>query len=334
MLKAGSERLRVRGYWASFFPEGDGIAFKRENAEYDRARALVDFSESFAPIQVVENDGPNGQVKLADLLNDNTQGFVRVRYLVPVSQLLLLKSFTVGGTSFHAPVDGQEVDLDQHSWGMALCDVPGADIQPGWTPQKTNSICRTNELLAYPLIERQIDVPSKIFHARQSDVRGQEKFLNFIISDADRALDMLRWTLCSYIKLEYLPNKAGWIGDFAYAYIEPLFGPKTGELVAARPDVLRVANNWLGLEAPALNLDEVAHIVGIIDGTWQSAMTPAVKAALRIFGQAYYLTEPEASFLSMLYAADALADVQALKGYRQRIWVAATASKGKASLFK
>jgi hypothetical protein len=49
-LTAGGERLRVCGYWASFFPEGDGIAFKREGEKYDRAQALADLSESFAPI--------------------------------------------------------------------------------------------------------------------------------------------------------------------------------------------------------------------------------------------------------------------------------------------
>jgi hypothetical protein len=282
----------------------------------------------------MEKDGPNGRVELADLMNDDTQGSVRVRYLVPVDQLLLLESFSIGGTSFHAPIDGEEVDLKRHPWGMALCDVPGADVQPGWAPRKPDCLCGTTELLAYPLIERQIDVPSKIFHARSSDVRGQEKFLNFIISDADRALDMLRWALCSYRKLEYLPNKAGWIGDFAHAYIEPEFGPKTGELVSAKPDVLRVVNNWLELEAPGLDIGDVAPIAAVIDGTWQSEMAPAVKAALRTFGQAYYLTEPEASFLSMLYATDALAGVQELKGYRQRIWVSATASKGKARLFE
>jgi hypothetical protein len=101
--------------------------------------------------------------------------------------------------------------------------------------------------------------------------------LNFINSDADRALDMLRWALCSYTKLEYLPNKAGWIGDFAHAYIEPLFGPKTGELVSAKPDVLRVVNNWLGLEASALDIGDVAPIAGVIDATWQSDMAPAVR---------------------------------------------------------
>ena len=334
LLTEGSERLRACGYWVSFFPEGDGIAFRREGAEYDCERGLMDLSESFAPIQVVEKYGTNGRVELEDLMSDDTQGSVRVRYLVPVDQLLLLESFSIGGTSFHAPVDGEEVDLGRHPWGMALCDVPGADVQSGWAPRKTDGLCGTTELLAYPLIERQIDVPSKIFHGRRSNLRGQEKFLNFIISDADRALDMLRWALCSYRKLEYLPNKAGWIGDFAHAYIEPTFGPKTGELVSAKPEVLRVVNNWLGLEAQALDITDVAPIADVIDGIWQSEMAPAVKAALRTFGQAYYLTEPEASFLSMLYATDALTGVRKLTGFRQRIWVAATASKGKAGLFK
>lgn len=333
LLTEAGERLRARGYWASFFPEGDGISFMREDAKHDHAQILMDISASFAPIQVVEKDGPNGRVELADLLNDDTQGSVRVRYLVPVDQLLLLESFSIGGTSFHAPIDGEDVSLERHTWGMALCNVPGADVQPGWTPLKTDCLRGTTDLLAYPLIERQIDVPSKIFHARRSDIRGLEKFLNFIISDGDRALDMLRWALCSYRKLEYLPNKAGWIGDFAHAYIEPQFGSKSGELVSAKPDVLRVANNWLGLEAQALDIGAVAPIANVIDGTWESELVPAVKAALRTFGQAYYLTEPEASFLSMLYATDALAGVEDLKGYRQRIWVAAAASKGKVRLF-
>lgn len=334
LLTIGIERFRARGYWASFFPEGDGITFKWEGTEYNHVQALEDISESFAPVQVVEGDGPNGRVGLAELMDDDTQGSVRVRYLVPVDQFLLHESFTIGGTSFHAPVNGEEVSLEQHSWGMALCDVPGADVLLGWAPQKTDYLCGTTGLLAYPLIERQIDVPSKLFHANSDGVRGQEKFLSFIISDADRALDMLRWALCSYSRIEYLPNKAGWIGDFAHAYIKPLFGPRVGKLVSAKPDVLRVSNNWLGLEADALDIGAVAPIADVIDGIWQSEMATAVKASLRTFGQAYYMTEPESSFLSMLYATDALTGVRDLRGYRQRIWVAAAASMGKAGLFK
>ncbi|WP_156092772.1 hypothetical protein [Rhodovibrio salinarum] len=334
LLHAGAERFRERGYWVSFFPEGDGITFKREGAEYDCAQALVDLSESFDPIEVVEKDGPSGRVELTDLLDDDAQAAVRVKYLVPVDQLLLLESFSIGNTSFHAPLDGEEVDVERHRWGMALCDVPGADVQSGWAAEKKNNLCGTTDLLAYPLVEREIDVPAKIFHGRGSSVRGQEKFLNFVISDADLALNILRWALCSYRRLEYLPNKAGWVGDFAYAYIEPQFGPKKGELLSAKPNVLRVTNNWRGLEAQALSVDAAAPIADVLDGSWTLGLASSVKAAVRTFGQAYYLTEPEASFLSMLYATDALTGVGKLKGFRQRIWVAAVASKGNAELFE
>ena len=155
----------------------------------------------------------------------------------------------------------------------------------------------------------------------------------FIIADADRALDILRWGYCHFGRLHFLPNKAGWVGEFAYAYVETSFGPNDHDLIGVKPHVLRVENNWLGLEADIVSYEDVAALVDVIDGKFDSDLADDLSAALRTIGQAYYFPDLEAAFLSMIYAIDAVAGVGRLRGTHQRLWVAAVASEGRVKRF-
>ncbi len=320
-------KIRALGYWASPFPEGDGITF---NKDYYRPEAgLVDFRKCFDFIEFHEPSDQQWGTSLGALAEGAS---ITATCLVPVTNFLLLETFSIGKTTFHAPVDGIEVQLLTHRWGMELCDVSGADVIPNWAPDRTPHIGNLAALLGYPLIEREILIPAKILYDAQISVSGQERLLNFVAQDADRALDLLRWAFCSYKKLEYLPNKAGWIDDFSFAYIIPSFGPKAN-IYSAKPSVLRVENNWLGLEVQ-FNPDDsdISALADIVDGVVTNQMAKEVKSALRTIGQAYYLIEPEASFLSLIYALDALCEVGNLRGPHQRVWVSAAAN-GKVSRF-
>lgn len=328
MIQTGIEGLRSIGYWASPFPEGDGIAFSKDG--YRPEAGVQDFLSCF-PFMTVHV--PSGETPYAVLARLGQGRTISAMCLVPVTCLLLHETIALGQTKFHPPVDGYEQSVSSHPWGGELYGAVGAEVDPSWCPGELDDFSNHAALLGHPLIERRIEIPVTMLYAAKASVAGGERLVSFIAQDADRWLDLLRWTYCSYKRLEYLPNRAGWVGDFCYAYVKPDFGPPA-ELYGAKAQVLRVENNWLGLEVSGFDPDEeITALAGMLDESNASAMAKEVKSALRAFGQAYYLVEPEASFLSLVYAIDALCEVGDLRGAHQRIWVCASASIGKPTRF-
>ena len=224
------------------------------------------------------------------------------------------------------------MQLQQHPWGEQLCEEVGAEVDLDWVPSE--QAMGTTALLSYPLIERQIRISASLLHAAGGGLAGQEKLLALIIEDADHALDPLRYTLCHYSKLQYLPNKAGWTGDFAQAYLMPEDHAFKDRHLAARPTVLRVSNNWLGLEVgTGASNDTTTALAAFVDGDRTDEMGLEINAALRAFGKAFYLVDLEAAFLHLIIAVEALCRPGKLRGGRHRIWVCACASGANTACF-
>ena len=327
-LDAAVVSLRTKGYWASPFPEGDGVTFRGKSKErYDPDRALAEIRETFPFLTISLLDKEEGLAEtLARLAAART---VTCRYLTPVEALRLDALVELGETRFHPPVDGDEHRLADHAWRQ-LCDVPGADIDPGWAPGTRAS--GTTELLAHPLIERTVEIPLSVIYAAKRSYDAQTPLLRLLLEDADHALDPIRFESCHYRKLHYLPAKPGWIGDTAIVYIMPDSRALPDQLFQGKPYVLRVSNNWLGLQVDEA-LFGASPLAEIVDSTDTGEITLALKAALRAWNRSFYLVELEASFLHLVYAVDALCAPGNLKGGHHRLWVSAFASGGDATRF-
>ncbi|MEG8027716.1 hypothetical protein [Sphingomonas aerolata] len=323
LIPAALAAVRAHGYFASAYPEGDGITFNLPgDARYDPAASLEVFRSAFTFLDLKELDQKEGLAKaLVRLSGERT---VTCIYLAPIEGLRLATTFQLGATRFHAPVDGVEVRLADHDWRQ-FCDVPGADVKPGWAPGRGAK--GTTELLAYPLIERKVEVPLSMFHQANASFDGQTALLRLIMENADHALDPLRFDLCHYRRLQYLPAKPGWIGETALAYVIPE-GLQLQELfLQGKPYVLRVSNNWLGLDVDDGQLRHAPLLADkVVDRTTGEEIASALKAAVRALNRAFYLVELEASFLHMVYAMDALCSPGKLTGERHRLWITAFAS--------
>lgn len=327
-LGAAVVALRGKGYWVSAFPEGDGLTFNGEPKEtYDPARALADFRETLPFLAISLLDRSEGlAATLARLAADRT---VTCRYLTPIEAIRLDELIELGETRFHPPVDGEEHRLADHAW-RELCDVVGADADPNWVPGGHAS--GTTELLAHPLIERTIEVPVSLICAAEQSYDAQTPLLRLVLEDADSALDPIRFDACHYRKLHYLPAKPGWIGDTAIVYLMPQSPQLPDRLLQGKPYVLRVSNNWLGLQVEE-GLSGANPIADIVDSRDRDEITLALKAALRAWNRSFYLVELEASFLHLVYATDALCAPGDLKGDRQRLWISAFAAGEDAARF-
>lgn len=329
-LPAALAAITAKGYWASPFPEGDGITFNSTgDRPYDPAASLTDFRAAFAFLNLdVLNPSEDQASTLARLAGDRT---VTCTYLVPVEGLRLEAPFRLGETYFHAPVDGADNPLSNHAWRQ-LCDVPGADMSPSWAPDDRTR--GTTELLAHPLIERKIDVPLSVFYQAGVSFDSQSALLRLMMEDADHALDAVRFDLCHYRRLQYLPAKPGWIGETALAYVIPESRALKERFLQNKPYVLRVLNNWLGLEVDGGGLSLAEPLAAmIVDSTADDEITLALKAALRAWNRSFYLVELEASFLHLVYAIDALCEPGKLMGERHRLWITAFASPGDVQRF-
>ncbi|MCY1646651.1 HEPN domain-containing protein [Caulobacter sp. SL161] len=328
-LSSALEEVRARGYFASAFLKGDGVTFNGlAGHPYDPDRALADFTACFGFLDLeVATDDESTQSVLARLSGDRV---VTLRYLAPADGLQLEAPLTLGKTKIHPPVDGEDYRLSDHPW-RALCDVPGADVDPNWTPSANAR--GSTALLAYPLIERSIQAPLRLVYEAKRSQDAQSPLLRLIMEDADRALDPVRFNLCSFRRLAYLPARPGWRGDVASIHVIPETRAFEEWLLQGKPYVLRVANTWLGLEVDASVESSALALVDLVDSADQDEMTLALKAALRAFNQALYIVELEAAFLHLVYALDALCEPGKLTGDRHRLWISAFASHGDAARF-
>ncbi|MEQ9245475.1 MAG: hypothetical protein RLO21_05745, partial [Nitratireductor sp.] len=312
------------------YPEGDGVTFNRSDDEaYDPGTSLADFRACFPFLDLSALDKNEGlSAALARLAHGRT---IQCRYLVPVEGLRLDEPLHLGKTRFHAQVNGDDVRLTDHAW-CELCDVPGADVDPNWAPCDTAS--GTTELLAHPLIERTIIVPLDALYEATGSFHGESRLLRLLIEDADHALDPVRFTLCHFRRLQYLPAKPGWLGDTALAYVIPESRAVEARLIQGKPYVLRVSSTWLGLELDRGAITGLAEVLAdVVDSDAGDAITLALKGALRAWNRSFYLVELEASFLQLVYAIDALCEPDKLRGDAHRIWIMAFASGGNAQRF-
>jgi hypothetical protein len=324
-MPAALTTIAAKGYWASPFPEGDGVTFKpTANTTSDPHVILDEFRTAFPFLDLNALDSSEGQSRaLARLACDRTAACI---YLAPVEGLRLDAPFQLGETRFHAPVDGVDNLLNDHAWRQ-LCDVPGADGDPAWAPGEHAH--GTTELLGRPLIEREIEIPLAVFYEAGNSFDSQTGLLRLVMENADAALDPVRFGLCHYRRLEYLPAKPGWIGESAVVLVMPKSRALKERLLVGKPYVLRVSNNWLGLEVDGGALGAGAEpMADLVDSKADDEITLALKSALRAWNRAFYLVELEASFLHLIYAVDALCEPGSLKGDRHRLWITAFASAG------
>ncbi len=318
-LTASLAALRARGYWASAFPEGDGVAFSHAN--YDRSVALGDVTLLFPWVEIQEADPSAMGEAFAGAL-------VTVRFLTPVLKLQIDRSFTLGPYRFNAPVDGVDNTVDRHEWKDELLDEPGADVNPSWRPnlEASDDRGRLARLLGRPLIDASTQVDASLLVGR--GVAEQDILVRTLTEHADRGLDLLRWSYCHHRRPEYTPDPAGLTADgFSEVYLLPSPGIRGG-LLSAITSPIATSNRWLGLEieGKAYGNRTIEELARIAAGVVANPVEARLRAALRIRNQAFFIVSAEMRFLSLILAIDSVAWVGRLKGNAQREYVARLAT--------
>lgn len=291
--------LSAMGYWASPFPEGDGVTFSCQGKEKSADQILSDFKKAFPWLEIELSTSGDANTELAELAPDAE---VRCTIIVPLGCIFIEKSFSIGDYRF---VCRREFDkFPEERLG---------DFDTEYLEFDAN--------LSYPDLLR---INKTVAH---NDI-----VINKCLSLAEHAMDVVRYQFCSFVRPEFTPNPAGQQANGLYA-IEIIPDGSTHLKACSLSGISRpmsMSNNWLGLEvegSPSRTL-----LLGIMAGR-SDELGISVRTTLRGCRQSFYALGDESKFLNLVFALDGLAHPKAWKGWKHRTYLAALISHGNKSQF-
>lgn len=299
-------KLRALGYWASAFPEGDGVTFtvNKDVAKTDDD-ILIDFRDAFNWVSIESASCSDGNTVLAELESEDT--VLDCTVIVPLEKIFLQKTLEIGIYNF---VCRKEFD-----------------------PEPFERLAKfTSEYLQFDTTLNYRDLLKLNKTIEHNDV-----VINKCLSLAEHALDLVRFTHSSFIRPEFTPNPAGQISNGFYSVniIPRSFTHlKPFELSGiSRP--LSVSNNWLGPQVDDLDSHVTHYLANLEQSSSNTEMESSTKIALRSLRQSFYSLGSESQFLNLIFTLDGLAEPESnWNGWKQRTYIAALVSKSSPSTFE
>ncbi len=320
------QALRELGYFASAFPEKDGVTISHPN--YLREAALSDIQTKFHWLDITDE-----LTNISQLYGDET---VECTILVPVEKLHLTCLLEAEPYRF-IPALGYDESGDAHPWHEYLSSSSVDSIyQAREVAQQQGSlgISRDDILLTYPLVETKISIPRRELFTANKYPDGMSPLLLRCAEYADRGLDLLRIEQCNYKQLERLCSRAGQLLDgFHAAYVIPRDGVIQPTLYCHLASPYQVTPNWLGLD-----IDKVGYfsfmLAPIVHSVIGDEMSLRIRGAVRSSGQAFYILSPESRFLSLIFTLDGLCvPKKNWSGLTHHSYIAAVAANGNSEQF-
>lgn len=306
-LSESLESFRQLGYWASAFPEGDGVTFNDTDGRKPEQQIYEDFCAAFPWLSISKSIHEYPNADLIDL--EMEAGDVATHpcmVIVPLDKIHFEESFDLGPYRF---VCDQQFDKDLAS---RLGDCEGCYLQFE-ASLKYTSLLRLNQ---------------RIDH---NDVVILE-----CLARAEQAMDVIRLWFSSFRRLEFTPNPAGQLKTGFYAVeIMPLGQTHLKPVnLSGLSRPLSVSNNWLGPQLHDGSFRSREYLEELLSGR-SDEVALNVKGALRLCRQAFYSLGDESRFLTLVFALDGLVQPEpGWTGWTQRTYVAALASHGKLEKFR
>ncbi|WP_440117685.1 hypothetical protein [Paenibacillus sp. QZ-Y1] len=317
------EELRKLGYWASAFPEGDGITFSKD--EYSSEQSLEDFVKTFSWLEIEQCDLSELNNRMRDVLIDQKSV---CNILVPIRSLQIEDSFQIGDYKFWSPNDLKSPWIDYFG---------GYHLHSEEYVEEWNEELKTEmDLLRFPLIELTIEVNEADLIGLNNSIESEVRLIRIASEQADRGLDLLRITHCNYNRIEYLPDRAGQLADgFTAAYIIPEQREYKEKLLVHIVYSMRTTNNWLGLEAEYISDPFVEWLARLLKGEVNNEIEQSVRSAVISISQAFYTIYDEARFLSLVFSLDGLCSPKRRwTGWKHRSYIAAITSAGNVNSYE
>jgi hypothetical protein len=298
--------LQSLGYFASPYPEGDGVTVS--HPDYSPETALAEIRAHFPWIDITD-----AKIPVSKLCGEQT---VECTILVPVEKLHLTHLIHTNSYRF-IPAMGCDEYEEIHPWCEELSDP------------------KDKILLRLPLIETTVTLPySELFLANEYP-DGMGPLLRRCAEYADRGLDLLRLDQCTYQQLERICSMAGQLlSGFHSAYVIPNDGPIKPQQYCHLVSPMQFTPNWLGLDTDRDLRRGLAVLAPIVHSPTGPEMFLRVRGAIRAAGQAFYILTWESRFLSLIFALDGLcAPKKKWAGLTHHAYIVVIAANGRAIYF-
>lgn len=295
--------FRGMGYWASPYPEGDGITFNlNEGISKTPEEMLSDFRRCFEWMEIELAESGDSNEELAKLESDRV---LECMVIVPLDKVFIEETFTSGPFTFAC---------------RAQFDDDPFERLDGFS---TESVQFKAKLQYKDLLKL------------NKTIDHNNYVINRCLALAEHALDLVRYQYSSFIKREFTPDPAGQQNDGFYSvniipmektHLKPL------ELSGiSRP--LSVSNNWLGPKVDGLFGETIEYLSSVHNGDIDNPISAAVVVALRSCRQSFYSIGSESQFLNLVFTLDGLTEPEG-SGWKHRTYIAALLSFGDYNRFE
>lgn len=303
-IESSLGKLREIGYWASAFPEGDGVTFNvtDETATKSNDEMFNDFRSAFDWVDIETAKSKDSNSELAELEDEDET--LECIVIVPLDKIYIQKTLVLGNYTF---VCRKEFDEE---CSERLADFEGEYLQFE-VSLNYRDLLRLNE-----------------------SINHNDYVINKCLSLAEHAMDIVRFAHSSFLTREFTPNPAGQMGDGFYSVnIIPLGKTHLKPLelhCISKP--ISVSNNWLGPQVDDFFEPGIDYLSFIYSNNIDNEMAKAVISALRSCRQSFYSIGDESQFLNLVFVLDGLTDPE-WSGWKHRTYIAALLSNNNALLF-
>ncbi|MDD1010650.1 hypothetical protein M5G27_24555 [Pseudomonas shahriarae] len=296
LITGSLQAVSAMGYWASPFPEGDGVTFNCQGKSNTAEQILTDFRTAFPWLKIELSISGDANTELAELAPDAE---IRCTIIVPLASIFIQESFAIGDYRFVCRLEFDESPYER----LGDFDTEYLEFEA---------------LLSYPDLLR--------INRTQAQ---NDLVINKCLALAEHAMDVIRFQFSSFVRPEFTPNPAGQQEDGFYAIQIIPDGASHLKYFTlsgiSRP--MSMSNNWLGPEVDERISPGFGLLLEVLAGR-SDELGISVKTALRGCRQSFYALGDESRFLNLVFTLDGLVHPGTWKGWKHRTYLAALISHG------
>lgn len=290
------DEIRTLGYWASPFPEGDGVVFRLLSDTIIKSNddILDDFRRCFDWINIEKAQTLGSNFEIADLETENRT--LSCAVIIPLEKIFIQDTLTLGKYTYFCR---REFDQEPHE---RLSDLETEYVQ-------FNCDISYRDLL-------------RLNHT----IDHNDHVINKCLSLGEHALDLVRYSHSSFKNRAFTPNPAGQREDGFYdveiiplekTHLKPLRLSGISKPVSA-------SNNWLGPQVDHLFYPGIEYLACIYSEEITDEISASVISSLRSCRQSFYSVGSESQFLNLVFTLDGLANPEKKwVSWKHRSYVAA-----------
>ncbi|WP_155826443.1 hypothetical protein [Vreelandella zhanjiangensis] len=306
-IEASLGKIVKMDYWASPFPEGDGVTFK-PNKQKSEDEIISDFKECFDWLDVMKASHKEAINRLALI---DAEILIDCIITVPLQQIRIETSCQIA--------DNYKYLANEMNDTITIPRI--ADFN--------------SEQIEFDLKIKFGD----LLKLNGSSLEHDDYVINLCLDHAERGMDLIRLRYSSFDRPEFTPNPAG---QLTSGFYEVKITPNTSKRLPIKPKVygglsksLSASNNWLGPEvSDHFNFNDY-KLSEVLLGNEVHELGDLLIGSLRNCRQAFYTIGDESKFLSLIFSIDGLgAPDQDWNGWKHRTYITALACNENPSKFR